>query len=217
MIVGGNDDLVWPDLSRGSFDLTRIWIVVCPNFEVVTQACMFFLDIFNDYNRLTVVSIPPFVWHLDVGIWICFSDCSGLSKASWSPMPLMVKCAYCLVSGSMEFVEGYGLFIFSVSFNGYSSIGHHGFKVGDAFLVKGLPVFSCFLMGLRHRSEVEWSFHSSVFFGAILPGVVGEFCDLNVSCGEKLLDGIKVPLGLKLYESLYVGRSAFSFLKLGYG
>lgn len=38
VVVAGNYDLLRPDLSRGSFDFRRIWIVICPDLEVVTQA-----------------------------------------------------------------------------------------------------------------------------------------------------------------------------------
>lgn len=75
MVVAGNEDLLWPDLSRGSFDLCRKWIVICPNLEVVTQACVFNLDVFDEYHGFFLVPIPPFVWHLDVGFWM---SCSAM-------------------------------------------------------------------------------------------------------------------------------------------
>lgn len=125
MVVGGNDDLVWPDLSRGSFDFGRIWIVICPNLEVVTQACMFFLDVFQEDYFLILVSVPPFVWHLYVGVWISSSAMSRLASSCWSIMPFVLEFCESLLLSGMEFVESGGLFEFYIVFDVNSAICNH--------------------------------------------------------------------------------------------
>ena len=79
VIVASNEDSSWSKRNCGPFNLSFKWVVVCPDLKVVSKHVMFLLDVLNKYCLFALVTIPPFVGHLYVSVWVAFSAVSGLA------------------------------------------------------------------------------------------------------------------------------------------
>ena len=79
VIVASNEDSSWSKRYCGPFNFSFKWVVVCPDLKVVSKHVMFLLDVLNKYCLFALVTIPPFVGHLYVSVWVAFSAVSGLA------------------------------------------------------------------------------------------------------------------------------------------
>lgn len=125
VIVGGNENAIRPRLQWGAFAFRCKWIVISPNFEVVTQAGVFFLIIFDDDCFLARVTIPPFVGIFNVRFRMGFADTLGLACTCRTPVPFVLESRDWGKCGSCEFVNIGSVFNFDIVFKWELSVGYH--------------------------------------------------------------------------------------------
>jgi len=123
VVVGRNYNLLRPDLSLGAFDFGWIRIVICPDFEVVTQACsMCGFEVINDDHLLVLVAIPPLIRKFDEMVCVCCSNVSTFTCSCGTIVPFVgefVECGWIL---RMETVEGLTLFELGIIPNGNRTV-----------------------------------------------------------------------------------------------
>ena len=89
-IIRGDYNLFWPDCHHGSLHCSREGVMICPQLQVRSDHEAW-SQLFDYYNLLAVVVVPPSVSGLDVSIWVCSAHISRLACPSWPPVPLVVE------------------------------------------------------------------------------------------------------------------------------
>jgi len=83
--VGGDNEFLMLQIEISSFCLSRAGILIGPNFEIVTDGWC--IQVFDDDNFLTKVTIEPLVLLFDEGIWVSCSSIVRLTGVGDTPVP----------------------------------------------------------------------------------------------------------------------------------
>lgn len=168
-VVACDYDPLRPDEHSTPFGLCREGVVVCPDLEVIGIYPVGAHLIDND-GVLVLVTTPPFVRSLDVGIRESLTDSTGLPRPRVTPMPFVLHDWDCFALMLEHGVELNRLVQLLELCNGDESfVNRLGGPVLQDHLVTGGSVSLDVLSGWRN-AVIKGSFDLSVLLGAIVPG-----------------------------------------------
>jgi len=211
-VLAGNEKLLWADEHGRLLDLGDKGLVICPIFEErTTPGCDVSSDIVEQDDVFALISIPPLVAHLSIGMWIgawygrisrhIAGDGGGLSTACLAMYPE--------TTGGGDMGDG-GHVILSDSFDGGVVLDtYFGGDIFDpSFFAAGpdlFPVFrglsALFFVGTGSDAEFE----EVSIFGAVRDVLLGRACRYNdvdppegTSQGVELLGVVEVEISLEV-------------------
>lgn len=188
--------------------------MICPDFEVVTQACVVFSEVIQEDNLFATVSIPPLVKRFDEQPWVLLAGSETFAGPCGTVEPLVGKGRQGLVGCGVELVQLNRLLDLGVVSNIETTIGDHSLWVLYAGLVELGPGLSLLLLGLWHLSEMPWALDSGLFLGAVAPRMESGLGSLDVGSGPHLLNCSEVLGVSKANEALEVRRARLTSLEL---
>lgn len=77
-------------IEISSLSLSCAGILICPDLKVVPDGRC--IQVFDNYNFLTKVTIEPLVLLFDVGIWVSSVCIVGFTCSAYTPVPLSTNC-----------------------------------------------------------------------------------------------------------------------------
>ena len=168
MVVGGDDDSLGIDPDGALLDFNLTVVFVCPKLHVLSTDLVL-TEFLDDHRLLPLVVVPPFGIGLDVGVWPGGSDVPCLPGASSSDMPLVFGL---MELGSWILEEGVDL-LGLLKFGNIHELAVTSLDaLANALLYEELVVLGGVALDVPSGwgdSMLEGTFHTGVFFAAVVP------------------------------------------------
>lgn len=93
MVIGGDNDPHWSNSGGGALNFSREWVMVSPDFKVVSQTFVLLREVVEKDVVLTLVAVPPLVKRLNEEVFLIVLIADGLGLAdSWcTPDPFILQ------------------------------------------------------------------------------------------------------------------------------